>query len=41
VPGPWLRAGENEIVVFDLDGKPGAELAGLDHPLLDGPVQAE
>ncbi len=41
VPGPWLHAGENEIVVFDLDSKPGAELSGLDHPLLDGPVRAE
>ncbi len=41
VPGPWLHAGENQIVVFDLDGKPGAQLAGLDHPLLDGPVQPE
>ena len=38
VPGVWLREGENEIVVFDLKGKPGAIVSGLDHPLLDGPV---
>jgi beta-galactosidase len=39
VPGPWLRAGSNEIVVFDLD--PSATpptLAGLSTPILDAPV---
>lgn len=41
VPGPWLRQGENEIVVFDIDGKTGAQLSGLDHPILDGPNQPE
>jgi beta-galactosidase len=35
VPGVWLKQGENEIVVFDLKGKPNATLSGLDHPLLD------
>jgi beta-galactosidase len=39
VPGPWLKDGDNEIVVFDLKGKGGASLSGLGHPLLDGPVQ--
>ena len=39
VPGVWLKEGENEIVVFDLKGKPGATVSGLDHPLLDGPVR--
>jgi beta-galactosidase len=38
VPGVWLKEGENEIVVFDLKGKSGATVSGLDHPLLDGPV---
>jgi beta-galactosidase len=36
VPGPWLRAGENEVVVFDLNGQPGRTLLGRDHPILDG-----
>jgi len=38
VPGVWLKEGANEIVVFDLKGKSGVTLSGLDHPLLDGPV---
>ena len=33
VPGPWLHKGENEVVVFDLDGKPGRSLTGLDAPI--------
>ena len=39
VPGPWLQKGSNEIVVFDMS--PTAippHVAGLDHPILDGPV---
>jgi len=35
VPGPWLRKGENEVIVFDLDGQPGRTLAGRDQPVLD------
>jgi len=38
VPGPWLRRGKNEIVVFDLFGKQGPtlpHLAGLPKPILD------
>src|SRR6266700_3060685 len=37
-PGPWLRRGKNEIVVFDLFGKQGTtlpHLAGLTKPILD------
>ena len=41
VPGVWLKDGENEIVVFDVTGKGAPSLAGLDHPLLDGPVRPE
>jgi beta-galactosidase len=37
VPGPWLKAGENEVVVFDLDGASGRSLQGLNRPTLDGP----
>ena len=38
VPGPWLRKGTNEIVIFDLKPTPGEYVTGLDHPILDGPV---
>ncbi len=41
LPGPWLKEGDNQIVVFDAKGKGGAAVSGLDHPLLDGPVRAE
>jgi beta-galactosidase len=29
VPGPWLKQGMNEVVVFDVDGKVGERLEGL------------
>lgn len=35
VPGPWLRAGANEVVVFDLDVPSKRTLAGLTRPILD------
>jgi beta-galactosidase len=39
IPGPWLRKGDNEIVVFDLDPSPAPPtVQGLSAPLLDGPV---
>ena len=41
LPGPWLRKGENEIVVLDLDGKGAPTLAGLSHPVLDAPTPPE
>jgi len=34
-PGPWLKTGENEVVVFDLQGEGGRTLRGLDAPILD------
>jgi beta-galactosidase len=34
LPGPWLKKGKNEVVVFDLDGKPGAMVEGLTKPNL-------
>lgn len=34
-PGPWLRKGPNEAIVFDLNGRPGRSLAGRDQPILD------
>ena len=33
-PGPWLRKGKNEVVVFDLDGKSGLSVRGLNKPVL-------
>ncbi len=38
LPGPWLKTGANDIVVFDLDGKPGLSIQGKTEHILDGPV---
>jgi beta-galactosidase len=39
VPGPWLRTGANEIIVFDLAPTTAAPtVSGLATPILDGPV---
>ena len=35
VPGPWLRRGENEIIVFDLGGRANLTVKGLARPVLD------
>jgi beta-galactosidase len=35
VPGCWLRAGNNDVVIFDLTGPAKPVIAGLDHPILD------
>ncbi|MGI8499023.1 MAG: glycoside hydrolase family 35 protein [Gemmatimonadaceae bacterium] len=35
VPGPWLRRGRNEVVVFDLNVPRRRTLAGLRAPILD------
>ncbi len=38
LPGPWMRAGRNEVVVLDLTGPDAAhrpQLAGLSTPILD------
>ena len=37
VPGPWLHSGENEVLVFDLDGKPGRTLLARDIAILFPP----
>jgi len=34
LPGPWLKQGKNELVVFDVDGKPGETVEGLTKPNL-------
>ena len=38
LPGPWLNPGRNEIVVFDLNGRPGRALQTRDKPDL-GPTE--
>ena len=38
LPGPWLKKGANEVIVFDLEGAPGRALAGRTLPMLDGKV---
>ncbi len=35
VPGPWLKAGENEIVILDLLGPGKPVVAALESPILD------
>ena len=32
IPAPWLKPGKNEVVVFDLDGKPDRKIEGLGPP---------
>jgi beta-galactosidase len=39
IPGPWLKSGENEVVVFDLDGAPGRSLQGLNRPILNAEIR--
>jgi beta-galactosidase len=36
VPGPWLRRGTNDVVVFDLGGEGVRSIAGLAAPVLGG-----
>jgi beta-galactosidase len=33
LPGAWLHAGANEIVVLDLDGGASVRVSGQDHPI--------
>jgi beta-galactosidase len=35
VPGPWLKAGRNDVVILDLLGPTTPVLAGLEKPILD------
>jgi beta-galactosidase len=34
VPGPWLKKGRNEVIIFDLDGHPSPTLEGVTKPNL-------
>ncbi len=38
VPGPWLKTGENTVIVFDLAEQKDLRLRGLSAPILDAPV---
>ena len=35
LPGPWIKAGRNEVVVLDLTGPRASRIAGLTTPILD------
>ncbi len=35
VPGPWLKAGDNEVVILDLLSPTKPVVAALDHPIMD------
>jgi len=35
LPGPWLKSGENDVIVLDFIGPESPTLAGLDHPVLN------
>ncbi len=35
LPGPWLRKGANDVVVFDLEGAPGRAVKGVPAPNLN------
>lgn len=37
-PAPWLTQGKNDVIVFDMQGKTGASIRGLDKPMLDRTV---
>ena len=36
LPGPWLKKGVNDVIVFDLEGVPGRTIEGKTAPELDG-----
>jgi beta-galactosidase len=39
LPGPWLKQGRNEVVIFDLlPAKTAPKLVGRVKPILDGPT---
>ena len=36
LPGPWLHAGANDVIIFDLAGEPGRTVEGRAAPILGG-----
>ncbi|HEX6772828.1 MAG TPA: beta-galactosidase [Acidobacteriaceae bacterium] len=41
LPGAWLHPGRNEVVVLDINGGTAQPLRGVDHALIDEPIQEE
>jgi beta-galactosidase len=41
LPGPWLKQGSNDVIVFDLEGGPGRSVEGKSAPVLDGTASNE
>jgi beta-galactosidase len=41
LPGPWLHEGNNDVIVFDLEGAPGRSVAGLTAPILNGAANSQ
>jgi beta-galactosidase len=37
-PAPWMVEGKNDVILFDLQGKIGAAIRGLDKPVLGSPT---
>ena len=35
LPGPWLKKGENEVIIFDINGPASPVLQGLNTPILN------
>lgn len=35
LPGPWLKKGENEVIILDVNGPEKPELQGLEKPILN------
>jgi beta-galactosidase len=40
LPASWLKSGDNDIVIFDLDGEPGRSVRGIDHLIKDAGAQS-
>lgn len=38
IPGPWLKKGENEVIVFDMKTPSHAGISGRTTPILDSPI---
>jgi beta-galactosidase len=36
-PGPWLKVGRNEVIIFEINGTTNHSIAGLAEPILDRP----
>jgi beta-galactosidase len=39
LPASWLKTGTNQVVIFDLEGQPNRQLQGLDHAVLNAPIE--